>query len=365
MITLVPENLNKEAHGLGEPAATLLRVAAGGIKTIPSVAVSSDLFSTYLRNGGSSDPHFRNLLKDTFDCVKSKIGSYVDVRACFEVAPPNFPEFTHIRNSPGCLKRAILGLFSAWSDDRFQAFWIVEELMGPSTYPSILIQEHVENELSLVSREPTTGARTNASNIGVNVDVTINSFKPTHSQFLNRIECSAGFPVRVIFTETPKLQVCRVEKDSMTVRGWLSALSSMRKDGILDNIRTLLLIDPEMIAQYRGSRRLLELDSVIATGSGLPASSGYASGKILLPSDPLPTDYSPRIFVCIEESPEDIDHVEACQGGLGARGGMTSHLAVPARHGEARCDRRKGSYHCQTLDTSRIYQYPEARIRVC
>lgn len=331
MITVVPKSPDKDTPGLGEPAGALLRVAAGGIRTIPSIVVSSELFGAFRRNAESGDPYFEQLLAEVFDLAKNQLYSHVDIRASFNVTPPGFPEITRIRNTPRSLKRAILSLFSAWSDEKFHAFQIVEELSGPSTYPALLIQNHVRHEFSLVSREPTTGARTTAANIGVNVDVVVKSFRPAHARFLRRVESCVGFPVKVIFTETPSLQVCRVEEDTMTVCGWLSALSSMRADGALDDVRTLLLIQPEMIAEYKGSRSTLEPDLVIASGSGLPASPGYASGKILLPTDPLPTDSLPRIFVCIEESPEDIDHVAACQGGLGARGGMTSHLAVVLR----------------------------------
>lgn len=225
MITVLPKNLGKDARGLGYPVATLLRVASGGVRTVSSIVVSKGLFGAFLRNAESNaesgDPRFGELLAEVLDCAKSQLHSHVDIRASFDVTPPAFRQFLRIRNTERSLKRAILNLFSAWSDDRFHAFRIVEDLTGPSTYPALLIRNHVRKEFSLVSRDPTTGARTGASNIGLNVHVVVKSFRAAHARFLRRIESHAGFPVKVIFTETPNLQVCRVEEETLTVAGCL------------------------------------------------------------------------------------------------------------------------------------------------
>jgi len=73
--------------------------------------------------------------------------------------------------------------------------------------------------------------------------------------------------------------------------------------------------------------------TVLATG--LPASPGAASGKVVFTAEDAETMAMSHkekvILVRIETSPEDIHGMHAAQGILTARGGMTSHAAVVAR----------------------------------
>ena len=67
---------------------------------------------------------------------------------------------------------------------------------------------------------------------------------------------------------------------------------------------------------------------------GLPASPGAAVGKVVFTANDaqLEADKGEKvILVRIETSPEDIHGMNAAQGILTARGGMTSHAAVVAR----------------------------------
>ena len=68
--------------------------------------------------------------------------------------------------------------------------------------------------------------------------------------------------------------------------------------------------------------------------SGLPASPGAASGKVVFDADSAERAAAAGedvILVRIETSPEDIHGMHAARGILTARGGMTSHAAVVAR----------------------------------
>ena len=69
--------------------------------------------------------------------------------------------------------------------------------------------------------------------------------------------------------------------------------------------------------------------------TGLPASPGAASGKVVFTAEDaesMALDHKEKvILVRTETSPEDIHGMHAAQGILTARGGMTSHAAVVAR----------------------------------
>ncbi|MHC4599628.1 MAG: pyruvate, phosphate dikinase, partial [Planctomycetota bacterium] len=69
--------------------------------------------------------------------------------------------------------------------------------------------------------------------------------------------------------------------------------------------------------------------------SGLPASPGGASGRVVFTASDAEREAAkgehPVVLCRIETSPEDVGGMEAAEGILTARGGMTSHAAVVAR----------------------------------
>ncbi len=69
-------------------------------------------------------------------------------------------------------------------------------------------------------------------------------------------------------------------------------------------------------------------------GKGLPASPGAAVGQVVFTADEaeeLKAEGKQVVLVRIETSPEDVGGMDAAQGILTSRGGMTSHAAVVAR----------------------------------
>ena len=74
--------------------------------------------------------------------------------------------------------------------------------------------------------------------------------------------------------------------------------------------------------------------SVEVIAQGLPASPGAAVGKVVftaIRAEELAAEGEKVILVRTETSPEDIGGMDAAEGILTARGGMTSHAAVVAR----------------------------------
>src|SRR6185436_3728234 len=72
---------------------------------------------------------------------------------------------------------------------------------------------------------------------------------------------------------------------------------------------------------------------------GLPASPGAATGKVVFSAadaEEMARGGHRVILVRLETSPEDIHGMQAAEGILTARGGMTSHAAVVAR-GMGKC----------------------------
>jgi pyruvate,orthophosphate dikinase len=111
--------------------------------------------------------------------------------------------------------------------------------------------------------------------------------------------------------------------------------TDMVREGLINKEEALRRISPEQLAQY-----LYPIFDSAAEGQqtplgrGLPAGPGAAAGRIALTPDravEMKAKGERVILVRQETSPDDIHGMNAAQGFLTARGGMTSHAAVVAR----------------------------------
>ena len=114
----------------------------------------------------------------------------------------------------------------------------------------------------------------------------------------------------------------------------------MVNEGMVDKKEALLRVAPEQIDQLLHPMfdPAAEAQATELT-KGLPASPGAASGMIVFSAEAAEAaaaEGKEVILVRIETSPEDIGGMDAAQGILTARGGMTSHAAVVAR-GMGKC----------------------------
>jgi len=108
----------------------------------------------------------------------------------------------------------------------------------------------------------------------------------------------------------------------------------MAHEGLISEEEAVLRVDPAQLDQLL--HPMLDPDAdreILATG--LPASPGAASGKVVFSAEDaeewVKTKNEKVILVRIETSPEDIGGMHVAQGILTTRGGMTSHAAVGAR----------------------------------
>ncbi|MBA4163152.1 MAG: pyruvate, phosphate dikinase [Erythrobacter sp.] len=130
-----------------------------------------------------------------------------------------------------------------------------------------------------------------------------------------------------------KLWMLQTRSGKRTAKAALKMAVDMVGEGLIDERTAILRVDPMALDQLL--HPTLDPEAVRdVMASGLPASPGAASGKIVLDADTA-EQWAGRgekvILVRVETSPEDIHGMHAAQGILTARGGMTSHAAVVAR----------------------------------
>jgi pyruvate,orthophosphate dikinase len=130
-----------------------------------------------------------------------------------------------------------------------------------------------------------------------------------------------------------KLWMLQTRSGKRTTAAALKIAVDMADEGLISREEAITRIDPNALDQLL--HPTLDPDAnrtVLATG--LPASPGAASGEIVFDSDEaerLKAAGRQVILVRVETSPEDIHGMNAAEGILTTRGGMTSHAAVVAR----------------------------------
>jgi pyruvate,orthophosphate dikinase len=133
--------------------------------------------------------------------------------------------------------------------------------------------------------------------------------------------------------ERGKLWMLQTRTGKRTASAALKLAVDMVDEGLIDEKTAVLRVDPMALDQLLHPTLDPDAPRDVLT-TGLPASPGAASGRIVLDADTA-EQWSQRgdkvILVRVETSPEDIHGMHAAQGILTARGGMTSHAAVVAR----------------------------------
>jgi pyruvate,orthophosphate dikinase len=135
-----------------------------------------------------------------------------------------------------------------------------------------------------------------------------------------------------------KLWLLQTRTGKRTAKAMVRIAVEMVAEGVLNPDEAVLRMDPAKIDELL--HPMLDPKAhkqVIARG--LPASPGAAVGKVVFHADDaqaLAQKGEKVVLVRVETSPEDIHGMQAAEGILTARGGMTSHAAVVAR-GMGKC----------------------------
>jgi pyruvate,orthophosphate dikinase len=110
---------------------------------------------------------------------------------------------------------------------------------------------------------------------------------------------------------------------------------AMTKEGLVDKAKAVRdLVEPRHLDQLLHPRFQNDDYQDDVLGEGLPASPGAAVGRVVFTADDAEEwteNGEDVLLVRIETSPEDVGGMDAAEGILTSRGGMTSHAAVVAR----------------------------------
>ena len=144
-----------------------------------------------------------------------------------------------------------------------------------------------------------------------------------------------------------KLYLLQTRTGKRTAPAAVRIAVEMVNEGLIDKETAILRLEPDQVDQLL--HPMIDPDAEVQViAKGLPASPGAVSGKVVFTAEEAIEEAGNGekiILVRLETSPEDIGGMDAAQGILTARGGMTSHAAVVARGMGKACVAGCGAIH--------------------
>ena len=261
------------------------------------------------------------------------------------------------------LKLAMDAVFNSWFADRAVTYRKLNQIphdLGTACNVQAMVFGNMGESSGTgvgFTRDPSTGERkffaeylTNAQGedvvAGIRTPLHIDELKrklPTVYDELEKIYRKLEKHYRdmldIEFTvQDGKLYMLQTRIGKRTAAASLRIAIEMVKEKLIDRKTAIMRIDPGQLDTLMHPS-FDPKTPVKVIGKGLPASPGAAVGKVVFFAEDA-EQWAARgekvILVRTETSPEDIGGMDAAQGILTARGGMTSHAAVVAR-GMGKC----------------------------
>jgi len=261
------------------------------------------------------------------------------------------------------LKLAINAVFDSWFGDRaitYRKLNNIDHDLGTACNVQAMVFGNMGDNSGTgvgFTRDPSTGRKKFFAEYLINAqgeDVVAGIRTPLHinemkkkvpaaykelDRIYNKLEKHYKDMQDIEFTvQDGKLYMLQTRVGKRTAAASLKIAIDMVKEGLIDKKEAIMRIDPDQIEQLMHPR-IDPREKYTAIARGLPASPGAAVGKAVFSAEDAEMAAAKGekvILVRPETSPEDIGGMDAAEGILTARGGMTSHAAVVAR-GMGKC----------------------------
>jgi len=288
----------------------------------------------------------------TADDLKELVAQYKD-KVQEELGKP-FPESVHEQ-----LWGAVMAVFNSWMNPRantYRKLHDIPESWGTAVTVQSMVFGNMGDDCATgvaFTRNPSTGEHkyygeflVNAQGedvvAGIRTPVPLDEmpkvmpvvYKQLTAVF-DKLEAHYRDMQDIEFTiQSNKLWMLQTRNGKRTAAAAVKIAVDMVKEKLITQKDAIKRIDPLSLDQLLHPTLDPKAKKTVIT-TGLPASPGAASGKVVFTAEDAEerglTHREKVILVRIETSPEDIHGMHAAQGILTARGGMTSHAAVVAR----------------------------------
>lgn len=262
------------------------------------------------------------------------------------------------QNAREQLQMAIDAVFSSWNNQRAKTYRKLNGIPG-EWGTAVNVQSMVYGNMGETSgtgvaftRDPATGEKRffgeyliNAQGedvvAGIRTPQPIKALKNTmpevYDQLVDiymKLEDHFKDMQDIEFTiEKGKLFMLQTRTGKRTAAAAIKIATEMVEEGLIDKDTALLRVEPEQIDRLLHPN-IDPTSTYEVMAAGLPASPGAAVGEVVFTAEhaeEMAKNGEKTILVRAETSPEDIGGMNAAEGILTVRGGMTSHAAVVAR----------------------------------
>jgi phosphohistidine swiveling domain-containing protein len=237
------------------------------------------------------------------------------------------------RNNFTSLKNALTELYDIWFSEGARIHRISHKVNIEHSYPAIYIQPFIYRIHSVVTHNPATGDKTNATNFDGIVHNNIKKFNERHEIIIDNVDNCFVRPKKIFFSENnKKIEVLKISEYPMTNQAFFSYLISKHKLSKITGSNFLLQIQLDNIADYIGC----SLISEEKYPADLSLSAGLVGGKAIFTSTNIHSlcKSGTDIYILLldgKESPDNIEWFRKSNGLITNSGGMVSHTATRAR----------------------------------
>ena len=257
------------------------------------------------------------------------------------------------------LRKAIIAVFKSWNNQRAIVYRKVNNIpddIGTAVNVQAMVFGNMGDDSGTgvaFTRNPSTGEKAlygeylmNAQGedvvAGIRTPLPISTLQQENPELYNQF-CQIAVNLEkhyrnmqdIEFTiEKGKLYILQTRNGKCTITAAVKIAVDLCREGLITKEEAISRIDAQQLSKLL-HRRIDDDAKLDVIATGLPASPGAASGKIVFDADDaekLGQAGEKVILVRTETTPDDIHGVIAAQGVLTSRGGMTSHAAVVARH---------------------------------
>jgi len=321
---------------------------------------------------GIDDGKFAEALEDLKRKLKVKYDSEIDVKNLKNLVNEfknlvkvstgkSFPEDPWVQ-----LENAIAAVFNSWNGRRAKdyrrEFKITPEIAdGTAVNIVTMAFGNMGNDSGtgvVFTRDPSSGERKlygdylpNAQGedvvAGIRTPMPIDELQKqnpaVYKQLVDiaeRLEKYFKEPQDIEFTvEQSKLFMLQTRNAKMNTVAQVKTSVDMAHENLITKERAIIRVPPEQLEQLL-HKRVDSKSTAKPFATGIPASPGVATGKVVLDADQAEmqgTTGNKVILVREETKPDDIHGFFASQGILTSKGGKTSHAAVVARGMDKPC----------------------------
>ena len=345
---------------LGNKGANLVTMTRVGLPVPPGFTISIEAYKEYQRSGKLPLEEIEQALSALAKQAGKKLGEdlLVSVRSSAPVSMPGMMDTVLNLKEPAKIMTAVKRVFKSWDNRRAIEYRRLNRI-PPDLGTAVIVQAMVFGNKDknsgtgvVFSRNPSNGdkelfgeyleqAQGEDLVAGKKTPQPIETLKLQLPEVYTQLETVANTLERYfrdiqdieLTVEDGKLYILQTRTGKRTGRAAVKIAVDMVREGLISPEEALLRITPQDVIAIL-YKQIVSPELYRPVAHGLSAAPGAAGGKVIFDSLEAVSRAKMNekvILVRPETSPEEIQGINAAEGVLTSRGGLTSHAAIVTR----------------------------------